>query len=108
MSSSSLRCAHPRRRVKNGMEKQREKQRSREEPMMGDKNNGKQLGSSAILFVPNPGVVFSTVRICPKSSSKKVTSFVISVPTNNRRISSEYIIPYRVCRLFWTSTDIND
>ena len=53
MSSSSL-CANPRRRVKNGMEKQREKQRSREEPMMGDKNNGKQCR------------VFSD-SICPKS-----------------------------------------
>ena len=42
MSSSSLRCAHPRRRVKKSMEKQREKQRSREGLMMGDKNTGKQ------------------------------------------------------------------
>ena len=42
MSSSSLRCTNPRRRVKNSMEKQREKQGSREELMMGDKNTGKQ------------------------------------------------------------------
>lgn len=39
MSSSSL-CINPRRRVKNGMEKQREKQRSGEKLMMGDKNTG--------------------------------------------------------------------
>ena len=71
MSSSSLLCANPRRRVKKSMEKQREKKRSREELMMGDKNIGKQLGSSAILFVPNLGRVYSTVRICPKSRPKK-------------------------------------
>ena len=53
MSSSSL-CANPRRRVKNSMEKQREKQRSREGLMMGDKNTGKQCR------------VFSD-SICPKS-----------------------------------------
>ena len=40
--SSSLLCANPRRRVKNSMEKQREKQRNREELMMGDKITGKQ------------------------------------------------------------------
>ena len=66
------------------------------------------LGSSTVPFAPNLGRVYSTVQICPKSSSKKVTSFVIFVPTNNRRMSSEYIIPHRICRLFWTSTDIND
>ena len=42
MSSSSLICANPRRRVKKSMEKQREKQRSGEKLMMGDKNTGKQ------------------------------------------------------------------
>ena len=40
MSSSSLRCTNPSKRVKNGMEKQREKQRSGEKLMMGDKNTG--------------------------------------------------------------------
>ena len=35
--SSSLLCANPRKKVKNSMEKQREKQGSREELMMGDK-----------------------------------------------------------------------
>lgn len=39
MSSSSL-CINPRRRVKKSMEKQREKQRSGEKLMMGDKNTG--------------------------------------------------------------------
>ena len=38
--SSSLRCANPRMRVKKSMEKQREKQRSREGLMIGDKNTG--------------------------------------------------------------------
>ena len=37
------------------------------------------------------GWVYSTVRICPKSSSNKVTSLVMFVPTNNGRMSSEYI-----------------
>ena len=40
MSSSSLRCSHPRMRVKKSMEKQREKQRSREGLMMDDRNTG--------------------------------------------------------------------
>ena len=48
MSSSSLRCAHPRRRVKKSMEKQREKQRSREGLMMDDKNTGKMVLSYPI------------------------------------------------------------
>ena len=42
MSSSSLICANPRRRVKKSMEKQREKQRSGEKLMMGDKITGGQ------------------------------------------------------------------
>ena len=40
MSSSSLLCTNPRRRVKKSMEKQREKQRSREGLMMDDRNTG--------------------------------------------------------------------
>ena len=40
MSSSSLRCANQRRRVKKSMKKQREKQRSGEGLMMDDKNTG--------------------------------------------------------------------
>ena len=66
------------------------------------------LGSSTVPFAPNLGRVYSTVQICPKSSSKKVTSFVLFVPTNNRRMSSEYIIAHRICRLFWTSAGMND
>ena len=40
MSSSSLRCTNPSKRVKKSMEKQRQKQRSGEKLMMGDKNTG--------------------------------------------------------------------
>ena len=40
MSSSSLLCTNPRMRVKKSMKKQREKQKDREELMMGDKNTG--------------------------------------------------------------------
>ena len=40
MSSSSLRCTNPSKRVKKSMEKQRQKQRSREGLMIGDKNTG--------------------------------------------------------------------
>ena len=71
-------------------------------------NNCWQLGSSTVPFAPNLGRVYSTVRICPKSSSKRVTSFVLFVPANNRRMSSEYNIPHRIRRLFWTSTGMND
>ena len=42
MSSSSLLCTNTRRKVKKSMEKQREKQRSGEELMMGDKITGGQ------------------------------------------------------------------
>lgn len=70
--------------------------------------NKRELGSSAILFVPNMSRVYSTVQICLKTSSKKVTSFVIFVPTNNRRMSSEYIIAHRIYGLFWTSRNMID
>ena len=65
MSSSSLLCTSPRMRVKKSMEKQREKQRSREGLMMGDKNTGKQCRGFSDSICPKSGWSHSNSPIYP-------------------------------------------